>query len=259
VIVTLLTDFGTSDHFVAAMKGVILSRDAGIRVVDITHDIPRHGVEEAAFVLLNAWREFPTGTVHLAVVDPGVGSARRGIAIGAESHFFVGPDNGIFSHALEGVPAAEARELANRDLVRPRASSTFHGRDVFAPVAAALATGTPLQEVGPLVDELVSLESVRPSLENGALQGRILHVDRFGNCVTSFSREDVVGWGDEGFHLRVGAAEIRDLLPFYAAGTPGEPFLIWGSAGFLEISLDRDAADRALGLATGAPVSLHPG
>jgi len=259
VIVTLLTDFGTADHFIGAMKGVILSHDVRIQLVDITHEVPRHGVMEAAFILLNACREFPMGTVHLAVVDPGVGSARRGIAIRAGDHFFVGPDNGIFSYALERAPDIEAREITNRDLFRPRASSTFHGRDVFAPVAAALATGTELAEVGSHVNDLVSLGPIPPRLEEGVLLGRILHVDRFGNCVTSFSREDVAGWGDEGFHLRAGSAEIRELLPFYAAGTPGDPFLIWGSAGFLEISLNRGAADRLLDLTAGAPVSLHRG
>lgn len=261
-IVTLLTDFGTADYFVGAMKGVILSIAPGVTLVDVTHEVPPQEVRSGAFILLAAYREFPPGTVHVAIVDPGVGSSRRGIAIEAGGYRFVGPDNGIFGWIVDREPDARVFHLSNRSLFRPAVSSTFHGRDVFAPVAAALAAGMPIEQVGDEIGDFARMESLRPVRgEGGELRGAILHVDRFGNCVTSFTREDLpVDAAPRGFHLAVGERDIRSLRRFYAEETgPGRVFAIWGSAGFLELSANRDSAARLLSVRPGDPVALTVG
>jgi S-adenosyl-L-methionine hydrolase (adenosine-forming) len=258
LIVTLLSDFGTADSYVAAMKGVILSQDPGIRIVDITHEIAAHDFEEGAFLLLGACGEFPAGTVHLAVVDPGVGSPRRGIAIRTGAYHFVGPDNGIFSYAVEREGPGEAYVIENQRWLARRRGTTFHGRDVFAPVAARLATGSPIEEVGGRIEDPVVLPSLGAEpLGEGSYRGRVLHVDRFGNCVTNFTR--ALTAGSSSFRLRAGETWIDEVRPFYAARAGDSPFLIWGSGGFLEISVDRGDAAGRLGLFRGTPVVLMLG
>ena len=263
MILTLLTDFGTADYFVGAMKGVILSAAPGAVVVDLTHEVPPQDVRAGAFTLLAALDAFAPGAVHLAVVDPGVGSARRGIAAAAGGHLFVGPDNGLFSWALERLGGARVFHLDRERFFRPAVSSTFHGRDVFAPVAAALARGTPLEEVGTEVGDWTRLEPLRPERTASGLRGGVLHVDRFGNCVTSVARGDVpAGFGEGGaVRLDVGRREVRSLRRFYAEGGEGEgePFAIWGSAGFLEVSVNRGSAARVLGAGPGAVVEVRFG
>lgn len=260
MIVTLLTDFGTADYFVGAMKGVILSRAPAAAVVDLSHEVPAHDVAAGAFTLLAALDAFPAGTVHVVVVDPGVGSARRGIAAAAGGHLLVGPDNGLLSWALERLGAPRVFHLAEPGFFRPSVSATFHGRDVFAPVAAALATGTPPEALGPEVDDWTRLPPLAPERGEGVVRGRVLHVDRFGNLVTSLSRADLPSsFGAEGrVRLVVGEAPVERMRRFYADAAPGapaaEPFAIWGSAGFLEVSLDGHSAARALGAAAGKPV-----
>lgn len=261
-IVTLLTDFGTADYFVAAMKGVILSAAPGATIVDVTHEVPPQDVRSGAFTLLAAYRDFPAGTVHVAVVDPGVGSARRGIAAEAGGHRFVGPDNGLLGWILEREEGARVFRLANRALFRHPVSGTFHGRDVFAPVAAALATGVPVRETGEEIGDWVRLEPLRPARgEGGEMRGVILQVDRFGNCVTSFTRQDLPEEAaPRGFHLSVGGHDVRTLRRFYAEETsPRRLFAIWGSAGFLEVSANRDSAARLLSVRPGAPAILTVG
>jgi len=257
VIITLLTDFGSDGYFVGAMKGVILKRNRGIRLIDITHVIARQNVSEAAFVLLAVYREFPPGSVHLAVVDPGVGSARRSLAIAAGGFHFVGPDNGIFDYVLKREREYRAHVIENPEVSRESPASTFHGRDVFAPAAAALAEGFPLESIGSAVENLNSLPHLNPiRLVGDALEGRILHVDRFGNCVTNITALDVDGWG--GIELRAGGNLVREVRAFYAAGSSGEPFLILGSAGFLEISVSGGSAAAHLGIDAGFVVTARP-
>jgi S-adenosylmethionine hydrolase len=214
MLVTLLTDFGTADYFVAAMKGVILSHDARIRLVDITHEVPAQDIRTAAFLLASCWRDFPPRTVHLVVVDPGVGSPRRPLAARAGGHFFVGPDNGVFDPVLRGTDDAETRTLFPlRDAATT--SATFHGRDVFAPVAAALAAGVAFENIGPPLTDPVPLDSMaNRRLPAGDLQGWIVHVDRFGNCVTSFRGDDVAALGGSPAAERTGDETIARILPF---------------------------------------------
>lgn len=261
MIVTLLTDFGTADYFVGAMKGVILGRDPRITIVDVTHEVPPQDVRAAAFTLLAGYEAFPAGTVHVAVVDPGVGSARRALAVEAGGHRFVGPDNGLFGWIMDREPGACAFHVTDERVFRHPVSTTFHGRDVFAPVAAALATGVSPWELGPEIGDAIRLHPLRPERgEDGVLRGQVLHVDRFGNCVTSIARGDVPdGFDGRPFTLAIGGAEIGALRRFYAeeVGERDAPFAIWGSAGFLEVGIDRDSAARRLGVRAGDAVALR--
>ena len=260
MIVTLLTDFGTADYFVGALKGAVLAANPEARVFDITHEVPPYDVEEGAFTLRAAFETFPEGTVHVAVVDPGVGSARRGIAVEGRGHTFVGPDNGLFGHVYERVRPFKVFHLTNERYFRREVSATFHGRDVFAPVAGALSRGVSAAELGPEVEDYVRLPSAAPErLAGGALAGTVIHIDRFGNCVTNVSPADL---SDEmvrgGALLVVRGREIRSFRRFFAedAGAAGEPFVVWGSAGLLEIAVFRDSAARVLGIRRGQSVEV---
>jgi len=259
-IITLLTDFGSEDYFVGAMKGVILTRSPKSVLVDITHAIPPQDVRAAAFTLSGAYSYFPVGSIHLAVVDPGVGSHRRPILIEAAAHLFVGPDNGLFNLVLEQVPTARIRHLTNTAYFLPNPSSTFHGRDIFAPVAAALAEGILPEDLGPTIQDPVRFEMMRyETMADGALIGRIIHVDHFGNCVTNLPSSRLLPLpAARPFYFRVKEFQIRKLAVSYAEGAsqPDMPLLVCGSAGFLEISLPSTSAARVLGISAGEPVRL---
>ena len=262
MIVTLLTDFGTADYFVGAMKGAVLSVNPSAQVVDLTHEIPAHDVEAGAYALLASYETFPAGTVHVAVVDPGVGSERRPILAEGGGHYFVGPDNGLFGHVFERLELLRVFHLTNSDFFRPTVSSTFHGRDLFAPVAGHVSRGVMPEDLGVQVEDYVRLARAMPrSLPDGTLEGSVLHVDRFGNCVTNFLPGDVT---DEDFRrgaiLLVGDEEVRRLKSYYAEDdeAPGEPFAIQGSAGFLEVSVFRGSAADRLKVRRGDAVKLIP-
>jgi S-adenosylmethionine hydrolase len=264
MIVTLLTDFGTEDYFVGAMKGALLSVNPEARIVDITHEIPPHDIEAAAFNLLAAYETFPVGTVHVAVVDPGVGSARRAIAFEGAGRFFVGPDNGLFGHVYERLKRFRVFHAVEEKFFRESVSTTFHGRDVFAPVAGALTRGTHPSELGPEVMDFVRLPLAAVSRrDDSTLTGTVIHVDRFGNCVTNITPRDLdVETIARGARLLVAGREIRSFRRFFAdeGGSGVEPFAVWGSAGLLEIAVFRDSAARLLGLGRGSEieVSLAP-
>jgi S-adenosylmethionine hydrolase len=184
-ILTLLTDFGTEDEYVGVMKGIILSIAPDVRLVDLSHQVPPQDIRRAAFLLMNAVPYFPPDTVHLAVVDPGVGTARRPVAVRTPAGTFVGPDNGLFSWVLERVPEWTAVEIREPAYQLPLASSTFQGRDIFAPVAAHLAAGVPLEKLGPRVEDPVWLPPPRLEISDFVAEGEVLYADRFGNLVTS--------------------------------------------------------------------------
>ncbi|HEY0171025.1 MAG TPA: SAM-dependent chlorinase/fluorinase [Pyrinomonadaceae bacterium] len=263
MIVTLLTDFGTADYFVGALKGAVLAANPSARVVDITHEVPPYDVEAGAFTLRAAFETFPEGTVHVAVVDPGVGSARRGVALAGRGHTFVGPDNGLFGHVYERVRPFKVFHLTNESFFRREVSATFHGRDIFAPVAGALSRGVRAEELGPEVEDFVRLPSAAPvRLEGGTLAGSVIHIDRFGNCITNITPGDLT---DEdiggGARLVVCGHEISSFRHFFAedGGATGEPFAVWGSAGLLEIAVFRDSAARVLGIRRGQKVEVQTG
>jgi len=257
-IITLLTDFGTEDYFVGAMKGVILTRSPEAVIVDVTHAIPPQDVRAGAFTLSAVYSNFPAGSIHLAVVDPGVGSDRRPILIEAADYLFVGPDNGLFSIVLDRLPGAKVRHVTNTNYFLPDRSSTFHGRDIFAPVAAALAQGVRPGELGPIIQDPVRFDFTECELlADGTIVGRVIHIDHFGNCVTNFAWQQLQHLlKAQPFCLRVKDHEIKKLLRYYREATTQLPFVIVGSAGFLEISLRCSSAARELKIAVGDSVQL---
>ncbi|HTE44449.1 MAG TPA: SAM-dependent chlorinase/fluorinase [Gemmatimonadaceae bacterium] len=244
-IITLLTDFGTADGYVGEMKGMLLSLVSGVELVDITHDIPPQDVHAGRLTLARVWRRFPSGTLHIVVVDPGVGSDRAGLAVTSDEHILVGPDNGVLSPALL-MAGACAIELP----VPPSASTTFHGRDVFVPAAAALARGEPLDSLGVQARDPIVLRTVEPVRDaDGSLAGEVILIDRFGNALTN-----LIG-------LRGGTIEVEStqipLRRTYAEVAVGSPVAVVGSSGFIEIAVrDGDAAHR-LGLTRGTRVVLR--
>lgn len=261
MIVTLLTDFGTADYFVGAMKGALLASNPGALVVDITHEVPPYDVESGAYTLRAAFETFPAGTVHVAVVDPGVGSVRRGIAVEGRGHTFVGPDNGLFGHVYERVRPFRVFHLTNASYFRREVSPTFHGRDIFAPVAGAFSRGVRAEELGPEVFDFVRLPSAAVErAAGGTLVGAVIHVDRFGNLVTNITPDELSEESvARGARLRIKGREVRRFRRFFAedAAGAGEPFAVWGSAGLLEVAVFRDSAARALGAGRGDKVEVN--
>jgi S-adenosylmethionine hydrolase len=243
--ITLLTDFGTADGYVAEMKGVILTRAPEATVVDVTHDIGAQDVECGRLALARYWRRFPPGTVHVAVVDPGVGSSRAALAVESDERWLVGPDNGLLSPALL---VAGARAVALP--IPPGAAPTFHGRDVFAPAAAALATGTPLDALGtPMLDVVVRRTPEPRRRPDGSIEGQVITIDRFGNAITNL------------MGLRAQSVEVNgttlDVRRSYAEVGHGEPLAVVGSSGLIEIAVRDGSAARVLGLERGSVVVLR--
>jgi S-adenosylmethionine hydrolase len=244
-VITLTTDFGTVDGYVGEMKGVLLSGAPGAEIVDITHDIPPQDVERARLTLARVWRRFPAGTIHLVVVDPGVGSSRDAIAVASAGYHLVGPDNGVLSPALL---AASARVVSLS--VSHGASPTFHGRDVFAPAAAALARGEGLDAIGTEAKNPIIRRTPEPTRRaDGAIEGEVIFIDRFGNAVTNLV-------GARGGTIEVGTLTI-DLRRTYAEVEAGRPLALVGSTGLVEIAVRDGDAARALGLKRGSVVALR--
>ncbi|MGB7926159.1 MAG: SAM-dependent chlorinase/fluorinase [Pyrinomonadaceae bacterium] len=259
--ITLLTDFGTADYFVGAMKGVVLSVNPDALVLDITHEIPPHDIEAGAFTLLAVYRDFPPGTIHVAVVDPGVGSSRRPVLVVGGDQFFVGPDNGLFGYIYERETTVRVFHLTREKYFRQPVSATFHGRDIFAPIAAALSNGVAPAELGEEIVDYVRLAPLAPQATgDGKLSAKIIHIDRFGNCVTSITPQDLPEERIEnGARLVVNGREIAAFRRFYADETASgeELFAVWGSAGFLEIVAYRASAARLLGAQVGRTVEVR--
>jgi S-adenosylmethionine hydrolase len=259
-IITLLTDFGSQDYFVGAMKGAILSINPSAQIVDITHDLPPHDIHAGAFNLLASYAAFPPGTIHVAVVDPGVGSQRKPLLIECAGRSFIGPDNGIFSWICEREGKVRAILLQNEKFFRHPVSATFHGRDIFAPVAAALSNGVVLEEFGDLVKDYVQLESLAVKMvTDGQVEARIIHIDRFGNCVTNLTRDHLSDASFKtGARLFVNGRDISTFRHFFAepVDPQNELFCIFGSAGFLEIAAQDSSAATILDARRGQPVLL---
>ncbi|MFN7929690.1 MAG: SAM-dependent chlorinase/fluorinase [Blastocatellia bacterium] len=255
--ITLLTDFGTADYFIPAVKGVIASLSPRTRVVDLTHEIPAQDIAAAAFTLGVCYRNFPAGTVHLAVVDPGVGSARRAIVVAAGEQYFVGPDNGIFSLVFAHETDCRVFHATDTAYFRPSISPTFHGRDVFAPLAAWLAKGIAPDGFGPEVHDYVRLVWARPQLTDGTLQGEILHVDYFGNCITNFTAAELrLAEVTATTCFRIGGREVQRFATHFAAATANELLAYLGSAGYWEIALSQASAAQQLAVARRSGVTL---
>lgn len=254
--IALLTDFGTRDYFVGAMKGAILTVCAKAVIVDITHEIEPQNIRAASFTLRACYRNFPPKTIFVAVVDPGVGSQRRAILVEAENYFFVAPDNGLLSflfdeNANESNPI-RVFGLTNEKYFAENISRTFHGRDVFAPAAAHLANGAAPAEFGAEITDFVRFEEIRPrKIAGGIIEAEIIHVDRFGNLITNLRKEDL----PENFHLEIDGRKIERLQNFFAeAEDTGEIFMIFGSAGNLEIAAFQASAENMLNVKAGEKI-----
>jgi S-adenosylmethionine hydrolase len=261
-LITLLTDLGTADTYVGAMKAVILGLCPNAGIVDLCHGIAPQDVQEAAFLLDTVWGYCPQGTVHVIVVDPGVGSKRRVLAVEAHGHRFVAPDNGVLTYVLAKARDYEAFSVERREYLLPEVSQTFHGRDIMAPVAARLACGLPTEAVGPAVSgPLEMLPISRPIVGAAGLEAHVIHVDRFGNLVTDLSEADLLTWQREnGSHrivVRAGDSAIERIGLTYAGAQPGELLALFGSAGHLEIAINMGSAAACLGLGRGAIVLVE--
>jgi S-adenosylmethionine hydrolase len=260
-IIALLTDFGTRDHYVGALKGAILSIAPDAQVVDVLHEVAPHDVEEGAFALAAAYGAFPPGTVFVAVVDPGVGSARRGIAVEAGGYRFVGPDNGLLTIVLADHPSARVHALENGRLWRPDVSATFHARDIFGPVAAHLAMGVVLDDVGPRIEDAcrLPLSPVRV-VGDDEWEGEVVHVDRFGNLITTITSRALdamlTASDDAGMVVRVADA-VLPLVLTYADVPPGDACALLGGSGRLEVAVNGGSAAVVLGAGRGAPVRVR--
>ena len=244
-----------SDAYVGVMKGAILSVARGVTIVDLAHDINPHDVFEAAFILGTAYRFFPDSTVNLVVVDPGVGSVRRRLAMRCGEHYFVGPDNGVFSYAISSAGGCQAIEIAVTREDRGLRGVTFEGRDIFAPAAAKLASGMPLSELGSPVTDLVQLEVPRPRFTDGAIDGRIIYIDHFGNCVSNIEAAEVerlVGSAQ----VSIGGQSLGPLRTSYSDVPLAEPLAVINSLDHLEIAINQGNAESDLNIKVGTPVKV---
>jgi S-adenosylmethionine hydrolase len=246
-LITLLTDFGEQDHYVAAMKGVILGICPAANIIDITHQVPPFQIASGAYTLAQAAPAFPSGTVHLAVVDPGVGSARRAIAARARGHLYVGPDNGLLAMALDTASKPAVFEIANEKLFRHPVSNTFHGRDVFAPVAAHLAAGLTLSRVGSRLTDWQNPAFLKPQ-KSGPKEwtGQVLSIDHFGNLVTNFSWKEFGELVQQNFRMTIGSTSITIFAKTYREIPRGTPFVIRGSSNYMEVSLNEGNASKLI-------------
>jgi S-adenosyl-L-methionine hydrolase (adenosine-forming) len=256
-VITLTTDFGTCDWFVGTMKGVILGINPGTAIADITHEISAGDIRGGAFALAASCRFFPKGVIHVAVVDPGVGSDRRAIAVRAANGWFVGPDNGLLSWALRNEKIKAIRSLENEAYFLQPVSGTFHGRDIFAPVAAHLSRGVPIQKFGPALKDFVRLDWPEPRARWGRLEGEVVYIDRFGNAITNL--EGGLLRGSDGATCEIYGRHRRvcPLKSCYQAVALKTPIALVGSSGFLEIAVNGGSAEKVLGVRIGTRVALR--
>ncbi len=257
-VIALLSDFGTRDHYVGTMKGVILGICPDVTLVDVTHEIAPHDVLEGALELAGSYRFFPAGTIFVAVVDPGVGSSRRGIAAEIGDYRFVCPDNGLLTGVLGEAPPKKIVELTERRYARPTVSRTFEGRDRFAPAAGWMAKGIQLAALGRTLPDCQRIDLPQPVMEDGRLSGAVLRIDRFGNLVTNIDRKTFEKFGREGkLHIAAGGATVGRIVATYSEMQSGEVCALFGSTDHLELAANSGSAAQMLGLARGAPVEIR--
>ncbi len=254
-IVTLLTDFGTMDNYVGQMKGVLLSLNPTLRIVDLTHGVAPQDIDEGAFQLGSARGVFPSGTVHVAVVDPGVGTNRRAVCVVAEGHVYIGPDNGLLTPAL--AEASAAFEILSSAVIRRSVTATFHGRDIFAPAAGHIATGLAPAQLGPAVN-VTDLTRLPPAVElgDGVTRGKIVSIDRFGNCITRLTTEHCRRLGALG-GVTCGDFHVSELSRTFADVGLGAPLALIGSSGTVELAIRNGSAAARFGLQRGDWVELY--
>jgi S-adenosylmethionine hydrolase len=256
-IVTLLSDFGSQDGYVGAMKGVILQINPRVLPVDISHEIEAHDIMAGALVLASAYAYFPPGTIHVAVVDPGVGGRRRPIIVETSQACFVGPDNGIFTLIYEREDVIKTVAIENPGFMAPSVSPTFHGRDIFAPAAAHLSLGVPVDDFGPSVERGAVLNVPQPRLAGETAEGEVIHVDRFGNLITNISGDLFTQFVGKGLQtIRLGSQEVAGPYESYEEACKGELFAVFGGTGLLEISRKSASAHEPRGPGRGTIVRV---
>lgn len=255
-LVTLTSDFGLRDYYVSAMKGVMLQIASDLQLVDVSHEIPPQDVMAGAWVTMNSAPLYPEGTVHLVVVDPGVGTKRKPVAVKIGGQYYVGPDNGLFA-LVAGDESYEAVELSNESYRREKVSDTFHGRDIFAPAAAHLANGVDINRLGKPVNELETYRWAQPIADKDGLQGWVIHIDRFGNLVTNLSEELIRKTvGDDEIKIYAGNTILNQIVDTFGDVEEGEPAAYIGSAGVLEVGVNKGDAETLLGIQKGSSISI---
>jgi S-adenosyl-L-methionine hydrolase (adenosine-forming) len=260
--ITLTTDYGTRDHFVGSMKGVIHTINPQASIIDISHEVAAQDIIEAAFLLRSCYSFFPPQSIHVVVVDPSVGSKRKAILVGSEKYYYIAPDNGVLSLIYEVDPPTAVVEISAEHYILPEISKTFHGRDIFAPAAAWLSKGIDVSNFGDPVEQYVKLALPKSRIvTEGQVKGIVLHVDRFGNLITNFSQEEYLAArekspGDK-FLVTIANREIQGLKEFYAESQKGELLALFGSTNYLEIAQNQGSAARTLGLSRGAEVTVQ--
>jgi len=255
--ITLTTDFGGQDWFVGTMKGVLLKLAQQTSVVDLTHEIPPGDIRAAAFALAASYSFFPKGTVHVTVIDPGVGSPRAAIAARSSRYLFVGPDNGVLSWALSREQKVVVHKIENPKYFLQNVSSTFHGRDIFAPVAAHLSRGSPLSELGPAMHDYIQLAWPQTFTTDNGVEGEIVYIDRFGNGITNISATELKGLRKAHPSVFMGRKRLCDIALFYQAVPEGRRVAVVGSTGFLEVAVNGGSAAKQLHLRVGLKVSIR--
>ena len=256
-IISLTTDFGTQDGYIGIVKAVIIGICPDVRIIDLSHDLPPWNIAAAAWVLGNSFQHFPSGSIHVGVVDPGVGSSRRAVALEAADHIFVGPDNGIFSKLLHTNEVKFAVELTEEQYWRKNLSSTFHARDVFGPVAAHYATGVSLKQLGKEIDieSLLRLPAREIQVRQNRVEGSVAYVDHFGNLITNIKKDMV----RESALCQVGKRSIGRIKQTYSSGDLGAPLAFIGSHGYLEIAVSQGRADEKLDAGVNTTIILFEG
>jgi S-adenosylmethionine hydrolase len=259
-VVTLTTDFGTSDHFVGVLRGVIIKINPDVELVDLCHDVNSYDVFDAAFTLVQSYRYFPSDTIHLVVIDPGVGTARRPILVRTLEYKFVAPDNGVLSLVYEREEAVEVRHITADHYFLNPVSNTFHARDVFAPVVGWLSKGVEVDKFGDPITDYAKFASPKPKqVSDNLIKGVTIKVDKFGNLITNITPQDVPQLFSDNpppFKIVINSQEVTRLNLAYSMGKPSEIFAIVGSSGFLEICTNRGSAAKALNVTRGAEVGV---
>ncbi|MBF0505264.1 MAG: SAM-dependent chlorinase/fluorinase [Nitrospirae bacterium] len=253
-IITLTTDFGYKDPFVAEMKGVILSVNPDVTLVDVTHSIQPQDIEEAAYVIGSSYSYFPAGTIHIVVVDPGVGSERKALVLQAGKHFFVGPDNGVFSHILNKKADDHIHQITEEKYMRPKDSHTFQGRDLFAPVAAWLSKGLPISEFGPSVEDLVTLPIAQPLVTEGRVHGEVIYIDSFGNAIANITRDDLARLGVH-YSVEINNKVVRKVQ-YYAQADENSLSCLVNSSDHLELFVKNGNGAKEFNLTKGFKVTV---
>ena len=259
--ITLLTDYGMTDSYVAEVKGAILKINSDVTIIDISHDVGNYDISSGAFHMARTVPYFPDGTVHVGVVDPGVGSSRKAIIVKAGTMWFVGPDNGLLAPAVDRLGYEQAWEITNHRLLPHKVSDVFDGRDVFGPTGALLSKGISPDEIGTKIDDIIRMPYYKPTIKDGVVNGNIIHIDGFGNTVTNITNDTLEEMGiTSETQLKVTVEGREYKAPYvrrFSAVKPGELLFLVAGGGYMEISVNQGNAAKKLGLSTGAEITLR--